>query len=81
MKCCRCDQNYDCKDGSDETNCKIVQIDESRYLKDKPPPVLEKNDLVFVTLEVEITKILLIDEARGFISYTYQINHRMFSLV
>ena len=65
---CRCDQNYDCQDGSDEADCRIIEIDESRYLKDKPPPMMEHGNLLNVTIDIEITKILLIDEVQDFCS-------------
>ena len=60
----RCDQNYDCQDGSDEADCQIIEIDESRYLKDKPPPMIDHGSLLNVTIDIEITKILLIDEVK-----------------
>ena len=63
---CRCDQNYDCQDGSDEADCRIVEIDEDRYLKDKPPPMMDYENLLTVIIDIEITKILLIDEVKDF---------------
>ena len=32
------------------------------YLKDKPPPLIDLEYLVTVIIDIEITKILLIDE-------------------
>ena len=34
----RCDKKPDCKDVSDEKQCKIVALDQKRYIKDDPPP-------------------------------------------
>lgn len=63
---CRCNQNYDCQDGSDEASCRIIEIDENKYLKDKPP-VVDLDSLVTVTIDVEITNILLIDEVKQYL--------------
>ena len=63
---CRCDQNYDCQDGADEADCRIIEVDEDRYLKDKSPPMMDHDNLLPVTIDIEITKILLIDEVEVF---------------
>ena len=52
-----CDQGDDCYDGSDESDCSILKIDSSKYLKDKHP-----SGGVDVYLDIDITRILLIDE-------------------
>ena len=52
-----CDQADDCYDGSDESDCSILKIDSSKYLKDKHP-----SGGVDVYLDIDITRILLIDE-------------------
>ena len=61
----RCDQKDDCDDGSDEKNCRIIHVDESKYLQDKQPPALAGEERVQVDLDVEIVRILLIDEVRN----------------
>ena len=33
----------DCDDVSDEKNCRIVYIDQEKYLKSKPPPSTESD--------------------------------------
>ena len=60
----RCDQSDDCDDGSDEKNCRIVHVDESKYLQDKQPPALTGEERVQVDLDVDIVRILLINEVR-----------------
>ena len=59
---CRCDQTDNCKDGSDEKKCSIVHVDDSKYLKDKQPPPVDNMDKVIVDVDVDITRILLINE-------------------
>ena len=61
----RCDQKDDCDDGSDEKNCRIIHVDESKYLQDKQPPALAGEERVQVDLDVEIVRILLINEVRN----------------
>ena len=58
----RCDQQDDCEDQSDEKDCRIVHVDIDRYLRDKPPPKIDEEALVTVEVDVDITRILLIDE-------------------
>ena len=58
----RCDQKLDCADVSDEKNCKIIVLDEKSYLKDKPPPPLNKSGVVEVSIKIEIYNILEISE-------------------
>ena len=58
----RCDQRDHCKDGSDEKDCRIVHVDKSKYLKDKQPPSVGAEDMVKVDVDVDITRILLINE-------------------
>ena len=53
---CRCDQQVDCEDISDERGCKLVVLDEKNYLKDKPPRNAK------VKMRIELMKILEIGE-------------------
>lgn len=61
----RCDQREDCSDGSDENNCRIVEVDAVKYLKDKLPQPVPGQESVKVVVDVEILRILLIDEVSG----------------
>ena len=58
----RCDQHHHCTDGSDEKNCRVVQVDREKYLKDKQPPTGGGEEKVRVEVDLHITKILKIDE-------------------
>ena len=40
----------ECDDVSDEKNCKIVSIDPEKYLKSKPPPSIEENSKLPISL-------------------------------
>ena len=58
----RCDQKDDCMDESDERSCGIIHVN-NKYLKDKhPPPTSDDQNNVVVHVDVDIIKILLIDE-------------------
>ena len=61
----RCDQHADCEDESDEKDCGIVHVNPVKYLKDKPPPSINGNAFVSVEVDVDITRILRIDEVCG----------------
>ena len=60
----RCDQEDNCEDHSDEKDCSIIYVDQDSYLKDKQPPAVDSNENKIVTVEVEvdIIRILQINE-------------------
>ena len=58
----RCDKKPDCKDVSDEKTCKIVDLDESRYLKDDTAPAVVYGEKLNVTLSIDVQSILNILE-------------------
>ena len=39
-----------------------MHVDDSKYLKDKQPPPVDNMDKVIVDIDVDITRILLINE-------------------
>ena len=43
----------ECDDVSDEKNCKIVSIDPEKYLKSKPPPSIEENSKLPISLRYD----------------------------
>ena len=61
----RCDRRADCEDQSDEKDCGIVHVDAERYLSDKPPPPVNDESLVMVEVDVDITRILSINEVKN----------------
>ena len=63
----RCDNEADCLDVSDEKQCKIVALDETKYLKDKTPPAREKGQKLKVVLSMDIFNILAIQEVENII--------------
>ena len=43
-------------------------MDKSKYLKDKQPPAVDDEGMVKVDVDVDITRILVIDEERNIFS-------------
>ena len=74
----RCDNKQDCKDVSDEKQCQIVSLDEKKYLKDKPPPPLEKGKRLPVSLSMNIFNILGIQEVQNMISLKFDLRAAWF---
>ena len=56
----RCDKKPDCRDKSDEKQCRIVALDKKRYIKDDPPAI--KGGKLDAKLSVNIKNILDIKE-------------------
>ena len=74
----RCDNKQDCKDVSDEKQCKIISLDEEKYLKDKTPPPLEKGSKLPVVLSMDIYNILAIQEVDNMISLKFELQGTWF---
>ena len=74
----RCDNKQDCKDVSDEKQCKIISLDEEKYLKDKTPPPLEKGSKLPVVLSMDIYNILAIQEVDNMISLKFDLQATWF---
>ena len=74
----RCDNNQDCLDVSDEKQCKIVSLDEEKYLKDKTPPPLEKGKNLPVVIGMDIFNILDIQEVQNIISLKFDLEAMWF---
>ena len=57
----RCDEVNDCTDESDEDNCELVDIDETKYHKEYPP-IQEGDQATMVQVHVRVVSIYKIDE-------------------
>ena len=57
----RCDSIGHCEDVSDEKQCKLVNIDKNKYLKDRPPTPLN-TDKFQVNVSINIRSVLDIQE-------------------
>ena len=61
----RCDQIMNCKDKSDENNCKLIVFEEN-YNKNVPPFTISKKDLSLVparvTVSTQLENVLAISE-------------------
>ena len=78
----RCDNKADCKDVSDEKQCKIVSLDEEKYLKDKTPPPTDKDSKSLpVVLSMNIFNILEIQEVQNMISLKFDLGSAWYCLL
>ena len=57
-----CDENLDCLDGSDENNCKTIQMDIWKYRKHSPPSDTKQNRKAEVEVHLAILSLSNIDE-------------------
>ena len=69
----RCDKKLDCKDLSDEKECRLVVLDMERYKKDDTPPPLQLGKNLEVILTVDIQNILDIQEVQKILSLKFNL--------
>ena len=50
----RCNKKSDCRDTSDEKQCKIVALDAERYVKDDSPPPINSGERLEVAVSMDI---------------------------
>ena len=74
----RCANKQDCLDVSDEKQCKIVALDEDKYLKDKTPPPRQQGEKLDVTLGMDIYNILDIREVQNMIVLKFDLEATWF---
>ena len=63
---------------SDEKQCRIVSLDEEKYLKDKTPPPLEQGKSLPVILSMNIYNILDIQEVQNMMSLKFDLGTAWF---
>ena len=56
----RCDNIFDCIDGSDESNCERLLLDKKNYIQVFPPFI--KSEKSKISVEIDIQSIKNIDE-------------------
>ena len=71
----RCDRTYNCHDGSDEDDCRLMIIDDS-YQPHIPPPPLDPSsatDKANIALGVNIKNILEVSEVHSILEVQFQL--------
>ena len=68
----RCDEEQNCKDGTDEEDCRMV-VPSGGYNKHLIPLPMKGEDNFYVNVSYEIKRILFIDENENFMRVIYNI--------
>ena len=69
----RCDQNLDCRDGSDEQNC-IIYIKDANYEESITPPPTKGKELMEINISITIYDIIGVNEGESKFAARFTLN-------
>ena len=73
----RCDRIVNCPDSSDEKSCALLRIDQSTYIKEYPPIIVDKKGNVEklpVNISIDIMRILDVNKVEGYFKVSFQLH-------